>query len=480
MSPADLIKSSSSTPASCTVVLELARDDDEEDGVVPIRPTVAAGGTPLLDVEKATSPLDTGVEPTMPWATRAARVVLMVDSSSPGWEAARPLGLTLTALASTVGAEVGVLPPPPQALSNVATVAASRAQDDGRGDGCGDDGDDMRNSLRRLISCGKISHRLSPLSSFQLQSGSSAKRINPKTSSSVATVNAETQHSITLDSVLRVMRPLVRLLLRHGITYPAFAAALKRVFLDAAHSELTHQGMARTDSALTLLSGVHRRDVRELRLAQLSPSSLSSPSAPSTRPAAPPNSAAAKLSHARPPLSVAGEVMAHWLSVQPWLARNGRPRHLPRFGAVSFDALVASVSQDVRPRAMLDELLRLGAVTESETGIALVAGGFAPREGFVEMSTLFADNLTDHAAAAAANLQGDRNFLEQAVYVDQLSAESAARLQQVAAQVWRQAMKTVMAEAQLRFDGDARLADPQQRNQRARFGVYFYSEPEGS
>ena len=288
---------------------------------------------------------------------------------------------------------------------------------------------------------------------------------------------AATQHSITLDSVLRVMRPLVRLLLRHGITYPAFAAALKRVFLDAAHSELTHQGMARTDSALTLLSGVHRRDVRELRLAQ---SSLSTPSAPSTRSPTPPNVAAAKLSHARPPLSVAGEVMAHWLSVQPWLARNGRPLRLPRSGAVSFDALVASVSQDVRPRAMLDELLRLGAVTESETGIALVAGGFAPREGFVEMSTLFADNLTDHAAAAAANLQGDRNFLEQAVYVDQLSAESAARLQQVAAQVWRQAMKTVMAEAQLRFDGDASLADPHQRNQRARFGVYFYSESEGS
>ncbi|MBE0547214.1 MAG: hypothetical protein IH627_06020, partial [Rubrivivax sp.] len=70
--------------------------------------------------------------------------------------------------------------------------------------------------------------------------------------------------NIVLDSVLRVMQPLVRLLLRQGVSYPAFTAALKRVFLAAAQQELAARGMAQTDSALTLLSGVHRRDVRTL------------------------------------------------------------------------------------------------------------------------------------------------------------------------------------------------------------------------
>ena len=72
------------------------------------------------------------------------------------------------------------------------------------------------------------------------------------------------QPSLVLDRVLRVMQPLVRLLLRNGVTYTVFAAALKRVFLDGARQELAARGMAQTDSAVSLLCGVHRRDVRSL------------------------------------------------------------------------------------------------------------------------------------------------------------------------------------------------------------------------
>jgi predicted GNAT superfamily acetyltransferase len=96
------------------------------------------------------------------------------------------------------------------------------------------------------------------------------------------------------------------------------------------------------------------------------------------------------------------------------------------------------------------------------------------------MSTLLAANLHDHAAAAATNLADERGFLEQAVYVDQISEASAAHLHGVARQAWQQAFKTLMREAQRRFDHDATLPRPEDRRQRARFGVYFYNEPDGS
>jgi hypothetical protein len=70
--------------------------------------------------------------------------------------------------------------------------------------------------------------------------------------------------AIVLESVLQLLRPAVRLMLRHGVTAPAFATALKRVFLQAAQDELRAHGKALTDSAVSLLSGVHRRDVRNL------------------------------------------------------------------------------------------------------------------------------------------------------------------------------------------------------------------------
>ena len=44
----------------------------------------------------------------------------------------------------------------------------------------------------------------------------------------------------------------------------AFAAALKPVFLAQAEQELVRLGRKRTDSAISLLSGLHRKDVRAL------------------------------------------------------------------------------------------------------------------------------------------------------------------------------------------------------------------------
>lgn len=260
--------------------------------------------------------------------------------------------------------------------------------------------------------------------------------------------------TLILDRVLRVLRPLVRLLLRSGVTYPVLAAALKRVFLDAARAELAERGMAQTDSAVTLLCGVHRRDVRNLTRA-----------APEAEPPA-------------PPLGLAAQVVARWMNEPGYQNAAGAPLALPKGGAApSFDALVATVSSDVRPRAVMDELVRLGVAHADGEQLVLEHSGFAPRQGLPEMSWLMAANLHDHAAAAAANLHGRANFLEQALFVDQISADSAIRLHEAATAAWQAAQRAVMPVAQQRFDADAQLPAGVPRH-RARFGVYFYSEPE--
>jgi Family of unknown function (DUF6502) len=265
--------------------------------------------------------------------------------------------------------------------------------------------------------------------------------------------------ALLLRQVLRLLRPLVRLLVRHGVHYPALAAALKPLFLEAAQAELARHGKPATDSAVSLMSGVHRRDVREL-----------------TR------SSARATSEAPQSLNFSSEVVARWLADDRF-ARKGKPRALARHGDTdSFDALVSSISRDVRPRAVLDEMVRLGVAVEKGDEVELAAGGFAPRQGLADMAAAMADNLHDHAAAAAANLQGDANFLEQAVYVDEISDASVAELQRVAREAWQQAFKQVMATAQQRYDHDARQTPAGQRQQRARFGVYFFNdamEPEG-
>jgi hypothetical protein len=259
--------------------------------------------------------------------------------------------------------------------------------------------------------------------------------------------------AIVLAAVLRLFKPLARLLLRHGVAYPAFASALKQVFVDAAMDELQRTGRKQTDSAVSLLSGVHRRDVRTLG-----------------------GTVMAQALAAGEPMNMASQVVARWLGDSDCLDRQGRPRALPRAGAApSFDALVAAISSDVRPRAVLDELVRLGLAQESEGTVRLLAPGFVPRQGFDEMAALLQDNLHDHIAAAALNLDGEHNYLEQAIFVDQLTAASVQHVHAASARAWREAFRTVMRQAQARFDHDQAHASAAQRRHRVRFGGYFFA-----
>lgn len=283
-----------------------------------------------------------------------------------------------------------------------------------------------------------------------------------------------TPSQIVLTGVLRLLRPLVRLLLQHGVPYTAFAAALKPVFVEAARTELASNNKAQTDSAVTLLSGVHRRDIREITRGGVGARVADRNTADTALEALP---SLPHLPHL--PLGLVGQVVARWMSESSFTGRKGRPRGLPRSGGDgSFDALVARTSSDVRPRAMLDEMLRLGVAQEDGDQVRLELSGLAPRQGLAEAAALMADNLHDHAEAAAANLRGEANFLEQALYVDAITEASAAAVHKAAVTAWKQAFKTVAAEANARFDADAGTLPAAERKNRARFGVYFYSEHE--
>jgi len=264
---------------------------------------------------------------------------------------------------------------------------------------------------------------------------------------------SQTPSTLVLAAVLRVLKPLVRLLLRHGVAYPAFTVALKRVFLEAARDELRATGRKQNDSAVSLLSGVHRRDVRTLGGQE--------DSGPAGQEA---------------PQNLSSQVVARWLGDPAYLDAEGMPLALPRYGeAPSFDALVTSVSSDFRARAMLAELERLGIAQHTEGIVQLLAPGFVPRQGFAETMALLRDNLHDHAAAAAWNVAGAHNYLEQSIFVDELTAASAQHLHAVAARVWRQAFRTMVREAQERHAHDKAHAPAAERVHRARFGSYFYA-----
>jgi hypothetical protein len=255
-----------------------------------------------------------------------------------------------------------------------------------------------------------------------------------------------------------MLEPLARALVTHGVTYPVFAQALKRVFLEAARAELRKDSKKITDSALSLLSGVHRKDVRVMTDDTLAPET-----------------------DQQRAWSLASEIVTRWLTDSDLQGPDGTPKALPlrsRGDEMSFEKLSQSVSKDFHSRSVLDELQRLGLAQIDDESVSLTSDLFLPSSGFLDRAYYFGQNVRDHVAACATNLteqQGEPPFLEYAVYADQLSADSTHQLHLRARQLWLKAFRQIVSDATALEQKDRGLS-PQERNMRMRFGVFFYEE----
>ena len=255
-----------------------------------------------------------------------------------------------------------------------------------------------------------------------------------------------------LQALQAVLAPLVRVLLASGIDYTRLAAELKPLFVEQARLELLRGGQRDTDSAISALSGVHRKDIRNWRRDGLS-------------------------GRIAQEVSVSSQVFARWTQDPQYRDRSRRPRALPRSGpAPSFDTLARTVTQDVHPYTILTELLRLGLVqVQKIKGVETVVPhreGFVPPAGSRELLELFGANLSDHASAAVGNLLGAAPMLEQSVYAQGITEESAAALAELARKLWAQARAEMIAEATRRYDADRERDDA---TCRMRFGAYFWA-----
>lgn len=256
-------------------------------------------------------------------------------------------------------------------------------------------------------------------------------------------------------AVERVLRPFVRAMIAHGLSYTQLIVHLKRMYVDVAEREFTIAGRRQTDSRITLLTAVHRKDVKRLRGGQQTP--------------VPPPAR----------LSLHAEMIALWRGDPAFLDESGAPRALPLRaapGEPSFDALVERVSKDFRGRVVLDEWLRLGLAKQDGELVTLNAAAFVPRDGFDELAYYFGRNLHDHIAAAEHNLaRRGPPFLERSVYYDGLTPDSVAALREMAEKLGTEALLALNREALRRAGEDHDKPGPKQR---FTFGAYFYGAPE--
>lgn len=247
----------------------------------------------------------------------------------------------------------------------------------------------------------------------------------------------------------RVLRPLVRLFIRCGITFPSLCALLRELYVNVAEYDFALPGKEQTDSRVSLLTGIHRKEVARLR------------------------GAGAPVSVVPVAVSRTSRIMARWLSAPDFTDAEGRPLPLARIGeTASFEALVASVTRDVRPRAVLDEWRDRNLVTiDADDRVVLTEAAFVPSGGSDQQLYYFGRNLHDHVAAAVENvLNPTPRFMERAVHYDGLSKELAESLEARSRDLAMDALKAANRDANAACDTDAG------GTWRWNFGVYVFRE----
>ena len=267
--------------------------------------------------------------------------------------------------------------------------------------------------------------------------------------------SAEADTALTL-ALERLLAPMARLAVAHGLPFASVEELFKRAYVDAARSMQNGPSGQRDISRVSTATGLNRREVTRLS---------------EERPAA----AAARRSPAT-------EIFTRWRSDSKLRNRRGQPIALPRQGpAPSFESLAQSVTRDVHPRSLLEELCRLGLAelnTDGDT-VSLIRDAFVPRGDESRMFGFLGNNVGDHFSAAVANVLSDSSpHFEQALFADELSARSLQTIRKLITAEWQALIQAVVPEVNALIETVRQCAGKggPPADRRVRIGLYSYHE----
>ncbi len=262
----------------------------------------------------------------------------------------------------------------------------------------------------------------------------------------------KTEQQALLGALAHLLQPFAELCLAKGVTIQSVEELVRRAFVQAARQACQGARSDRLTSRISAMTGLTRREVNRLE-------SEAAPELPPTR-------------------SLSSELLTHWIGTPGYTDPQGRPIELPRQGeAPSFEALAASVTRDIHPRSLLDEMVRLGLVSPSADGerVKLLEEAFVPRNDWPQMIGFLGANVGDHLRAAVSNVLGSGSqHFEQALLADELSAASMQQARQLISEQWRELMTRLGPRLQALMDDD--LAQGRTRDQQVRIGLYSWSQ----
>ncbi|MBU1236543.1 MAG: hypothetical protein KJ634_11085 [Gammaproteobacteria bacterium] len=258
-------------------------------------------------------------------------------------------------------------------------------------------------------------------------------------------------------AVSQVLRPLVRLLLRHGMSFSEFSAIAKGVFVQVAARDFPIPGKKQTISRISVLSGLTRKEVQRLATTIREPGE---------------GVVAERYNRA-------ARVVAGWVRDPAFTDESGDPRPLALDdGPSSFAELVRLHSGDVPARAVLDELVRVEAVEHTDDGrLRLRSRAYIPQASGADKLGILGADVADLITTIDHNLQsrdGAARFQRKVMY-DNLPREAVAEFRtRSAAQA--QLLLEILDRWLSTHDRDENPAAAGTGRMRAGLGIFYFEE----
>jgi hypothetical protein len=164
--------------------------------------------------------------------------------------------------------------------------------------------------------------------------------------------------SSLLGAYRRILRPLIRILIRYGVGYEAFAEVSKSIFVESAQADFIPNDREITAARIAMLTGLPREEV-ERQQAILTSGNLI------------PRGTLTQIMH----------LLVGWHSDARFTGPYGLPLDLSFRSkeAPSFVELAKSYAPNVEPEALLDELVRANVVEKTAAGkLKVLARAYIP------------------------------------------------------------------------------------------------------
>ena len=159
-------------------------------------------------------------------------------------------------------------------------------------------------------------------------------------------------------TIRSMMKPIIMLLLRNGVTYKEFSQICKSIFVEAAAEDYGIRGRPTNVSRISVITGIDRKEVKRIKdLLQANHTAI----------------------EAQQTQDRITRILTAWHQDKEFTDESDEARRLPVEGSCgSFTSLVKRFGGDIPVQAFLKEMERVGLVQRTDAGIQVLARYYFP------------------------------------------------------------------------------------------------------